>query len=172
MSKVIATLVTHDFEDMEYAETVHAYRAAGHSVINIEYFEGHVVHGLQRKTSTTIDAAIGHTNVQHFDALFIPGGHSPYALKKDEQFITFVQKFANMQKPIFICSHALQLLMHASVILGRRICTHESITNEPSHAGAVCLDQDIVNDNNLYVSSRVAHHCPAFVNETLKVLNL
>ncbi len=36
MPKRIAVLVTHDFEDMEYVEPVEAFRAASHSVINIE----------------------------------------------------------------------------------------------------------------------------------------
>ena len=36
MHKKIAVLVTYDFEDAEYAEPVEAFRAARHSIINLE----------------------------------------------------------------------------------------------------------------------------------------
>ncbi|WP_151722439.1 DJ-1/PfpI family protein [Acinetobacter ursingii] len=172
MSKTIAALVTHDFEDLEYCETVHAYRAAGHSVINIEHHEGNIVYGIQRKTSTTIDLGIDDSDVHHFDALFIPGGESPEALRNDERFVFFVRHFANLQKPIFICCYAPQLLMHAGVVKGRRICAMQTILNDLEDAGAVCLNQDVVNDNNLYISSRSPDLFQKFVDETLKVLRL
>lgn len=45
MPKRIAVLVTHDFEDMEYVEPVEAFRAASHSVVNIENKAGNIVYG-------------------------------------------------------------------------------------------------------------------------------
>lgn len=48
----------------------------------------------------------------------------------------------------------------------------QTILNDLEDAGAVCLNQDVVNDNNLYISSRSPDLFPKFVDETLKVLRL
>ena len=45
MHKRIAVLVTYDFEDVEYIEPVEAFRAARHSIINIEEQVGKIVYG-------------------------------------------------------------------------------------------------------------------------------
>ena len=45
MSKRIAVLVTHDFEDIAYSEPVQAFRAARHSILNIENRAGNIVYG-------------------------------------------------------------------------------------------------------------------------------
>ncbi len=58
MSKRIAVLVTHDFEDIEYSEPVQAFRAARHSILNIENIAGNIVYGQKRKSAVTIDQSI------------------------------------------------------------------------------------------------------------------
>lgn len=172
MSKKVAVLLTHDFSDTEYVESIHAYRAAGHSILNIENCEGNIVYGLKRKTSVTIDCSIQHSCVHDFDALFIAGGISPTQLSLDTQFIEFVQKFANAQKPIFSSCDDPSLLIHANIVRGRRLTAIDQVSSQLVEAGAVYLDQDVVNDNNLYVSSHSPDVLPLFLNETLKVLRL
>ncbi len=77
MHKKIAVLVTYDFEDAEYAEPVEAFRAARHSIINLESQAGKIIYGKKRKAFVTIDQSIDDASVHDFDALLIPGGFSP-----------------------------------------------------------------------------------------------
>lgn len=172
MSKKVAVLLTHDFSDAEYNECAHAYRAAGHSILNIEHIEGNIVYGIQRKTSVTIDLGIHNSCIHDFDALFIAGGVSPTSLSCYEHFIDFVQKFANAQKPIFSSCDDPSLLIEASIVRGRRLTAIDQVSSRLQEAGAVYLDQDVVNDNNLYISSHSPEVLPQFLNETLKVLRL
>ena len=74
MHKKIAVLVTYDFEDAEYAEPVEAFRAARHSIINLESQAGKIIYGKKRKAFVTIDQSIDDASVHDFDALLIPGG--------------------------------------------------------------------------------------------------
>ena len=74
MRKRIAVLVTHDFEDSEYAEPVEAFRAARHCISNIEHRAGNIVYGKNRTYAVTIDQSIDHASIHDFDALLIPGG--------------------------------------------------------------------------------------------------
>jgi len=171
MNKKIAVLITHDFEDAEYHHPVEAFRAASHSVRNIEKSAGNIVYSKQRKSSVSIDLGIDEISVRDFDALMIPGGYSPYHLKEDERFIDFLRNFANAQKPIFLCCYSSHLLIDAQIAIGRRLTSIEDILKELKDAGAVTFDRGVVNDNNLYISSRSTFELPIFINECLNVLS-
>src|SRR5690606_37282467 len=93
MPKRIAVLVTHNFDDPEYFEPVNAFKAAQHSVCNIEHEVGKVIYGLQGTLAVTIDRSIDQINVHDFDALLIPGGESPLSFTSDKQVIKLIQDF-------------------------------------------------------------------------------
>lgn len=170
MNKRIAVLVSHDFENIEYHAPVEAFRAASHSVRNIEKFAGNIVYSKQRNSSVSIDHSIDEICIHDFDALMIPSGHAPCYLKEDPRFIDFLQRFANAQKPIFLCCNSLALLIEARLAIGRRVTSIESLSDELKQAGAVLFDRDVVNDNNLYISSRSTQKLPIFIDECLNVL--
>lgn len=170
MNKRIAVFVSHGFENIEYHAPVEAFRAASHSVRNIEKSAGNIVYSKQRNSSVSIDHSIDEICVHDFDALMIPSGHAPYYLKEDYRFIDFLQRFANAQKPIFLCCHSPQLLIEAQLAIGRRMTSIDSLFDELKQAGAVLFDHDVVNDNNLYISSRSTLKLPFFINECLGVL--
>ena len=170
MNKQIAVLVTHDYEDSEYHHSVEAFRAASHSVRNIEKVAGNIVYSQQRKSSVSIDLGIDEISVQDFDALMIPGGNSPYLLKQDARFIDYLRRFANAQKPIFLCCYSPHLLIDAQLAIGRRLTSIEAMIQELKAAGAVIFDREVVNDNNLYISSRSTEELPVFIHECLNVL--
>jgi len=46
----------------------------------------------------------------------------------------------------------------------------QETTKELKDAGAVIFDREVVNDNNLYISSRSTYELPIFINECLNVL--
>lgn len=171
MSKRIAVLVTHDFEDVEYSEPVQAFRAARHSILNIENKAGNIVYGHKRKSAVTIDQSIDDVSVQDFDALLIPGGYSPERLRGDDRFVDFVRKFAHAEKPILSICHGPQLLISAKVVKGRLMTTIKTLAKDLINADAVYYDVGVVNDNNLYISSRSPDDLPAFIEESLMVLS-
>lgn len=172
LNKNIAVLVTHDFEEAEYHMPVEAFRAASHSVRNIEKTAGNIVYSKQRKSSVSIDHGIEDICIHDFDALMIPGGQSPFLLKEDLRFIDFLRQFANAQKPIFLCCASPGLLIDAQLAIGRRLTSVETLLHELKTAGAVIFDRDVVNDNNLYVSSRSTLELPVFIDECLNVLRV
>ena len=170
MHKKIAVLVTYDFEDIEYLEPVEAFRAARHSIINIEDQVGKIVYGMKRRSQITIDQSIDDASVHDFDALFIPGGYSPEKLALDDRFIYFVRNFADSQKPILSSCHGPQLLLEAGIIQGRHFAQSETLKSALLNAGVVVSDQSVVNDNNLYISSRSTLDTPEFIEVCLQVL--
>ena len=71
MNKRIAVLVTQDFEDIEYHAPVEAFRAASHSVRNIEKQAGNIIYSQQRKSSVSIDLGIDDSGNIYFLKTFI-----------------------------------------------------------------------------------------------------
>ena len=87
MGKKIAVLITDEFEDSEFTSPAEAFRKAGHEVITIEKEAGKTVKGHKGEASVTIDETIDNVSPSDFDALLLPGGHSPDSLRGDERFL-------------------------------------------------------------------------------------
>ena len=170
MPKRIAVLVTHDFEELQYSEPVQAFRAARHSISNIEKSAGNIIYGQQRKAAVTIDHSIDDVGIDDFDALLIPGGNSAQYLSEDARFVHFVRHFAQAEKPIMSICHGPQLLIAAKVVQGRLMTTIHTLSKQLGDAGAVYYDVGVVNDNNLYISSRSYADLAVFIHESLQVL--
>ncbi|MED4207503.1 type 1 glutamine amidotransferase domain-containing protein [Neobacillus mesonae] len=170
MSKKIAVLVTDYFEDSEYTEPVQAFKEKNHEVSAIEMKKGKTVKGKQGKSEVVIDESIDDVSPEDFDALFIPGGFSPDILRADERFVRFTKEFMDAQKPVFAICHGPQLLITAETLKDRDVTGYKSIHVDLKNAGANLHDKEVVVCQNQLVTSRQPDDIPAFVRESLRVL--
>ena len=170
MSKKIAVLITDEFEDSEFTSPAEAYRKAGHEVVTIEKEAGKTVTGKQGEAKVKIDKAIDEVSPDEFDALLLPGGHSPDSLRGDDRFVTFTREFINSGKPVFAICHGPQLLISADVIRGRKLTAVKPIVIDVKNAGAEFFDQEVVIDKDQLVTSRTPDDLPAFNREALRLL--
>lgn len=170
MGKSIAILIDDFFEDVEYSQPTDAFAKADHRLVHVGLQKGKIVIGKKRGTRVCIDEAVKDASVAQFDALLIPGGYSPDRLRADDDAVQFVKDFVKSGKPVFSICHAPQLLISAQVLKGRKITGWKSIIQDMKNAGAIFLDQDVVEDDNL-ISSRGPHDLPAFIAVSLKKLH-
>lgn len=170
MSKKIAVLITDEFEDSEFTSPAEAYRKAGHEVVTIEKEAGKTVTGKQGEAKVKIDKAIDEVSPEEFDALLLPGGHSPDSLRGDDRFVTFTREFVDSGKPVFAICHGPQLLISADVIRGRKLTAVKPIVVDVKNAGAEFFDQEVVIDKDQLVTSRTPDDLPAFNREALRLL--
>ncbi len=171
MSKKIAVLITDEFEDAEFTSPAQTYRQAGHQVITIEKKAGNVITGKRGEAKVIIDKSIDDARVEEFDALLLPGGHSPDALRGDDRFVDFTRAFAQSGKPIFAICHGPQLLISADVVRGKKMTTVKPVVVDLKNAGADVFDKEVVVDNDVLVTSRTPDDLPAFNREALRILN-
>lgn len=164
----IAALVGQGFEDVEYTKPAEAFRNAGHRVIVVGKAAGEEVKG-KHGTSVRVERSAGEIAPDRFEALFIPGGHSPDNLRIDPAVVEFVRQFVESGKPIFAICHAPQLLINARVLQGRRIAGWPSLRVDIENAGARYVDEPVVEDGNI-VSSRMPADIPVFVEASLRRL--
>ncbi|CDL35146.1 General stress protein 18 [Enterobacter hormaechei] len=118
----------------------------------------------------TIDESIDNVSPSDFDALLLPGGHSPDSLRGDERFVTFTRDFVGTGKPVFAICHGPQLLISAEVVRGRKLTAVKPIVIDLKNAGAEFYDQEVVNDNDQLITSRTPDDLPAFNREALRLL--
>ncbi|QNQ22016.1 type 1 glutamine amidotransferase [Kosakonia sp. SMBL-WEM22] len=170
MSKKIAVLITDEFEDSEFTSPAEAYRKAGHEVVTIEKEAGKTVTGKQGEAKVKIDKAIDEVSPDEFDALLLPGGHSPDSLRGDDRFVTFTREFVDSGKPVFAICHGPQLLISADVIRGRKLTAVKPIVIDVKNAGTEFFDQEVVIDKDQLVTSRTPDDLPAFNREALRLL--
>ena len=166
----IATLIADMFEDSEYNQPAAAFRENGHEVIHVGLQAGVKVLGQKEQTPVMIDVATAEADPADFDALFIPGGHSPDILRSDVPAVRFVRSIMEKGKPVFVICHGPQLLITACVLAGRKVTGWKSIIQDIANAGGIYTDREVVIDGNL-ISSRNPGDLQAFSNACLEMLS-
>lgn len=162
----IAFVVGAEFEDVELTDPFHALRDA-HEIDLVGATTDDVVG--KRGTLARIDRAAADTDPAAYDALVIPGGHSPDHLRTNEDVVRFVTHFRDHDKTIAAVCHAPSLLIEADAVAGRTLTSWPSIRTDLRNAGANVVDQEVVVDGNL-ITSRNPDDLPAFGAAILSAL--
>ncbi|HKV88912.1 MAG TPA: type 1 glutamine amidotransferase domain-containing protein [Candidatus Dormibacteraeota bacterium] len=165
----IACVIGPRFEDSEFKEPYDAFRAAGHEVTTVGLEAGAELEGDKGKIKIKPEKSFRDVKPDDFQALFIPGGSSPDKLRAHPEAVQFVKAFMKAGKPVFAICHGPQLLLAADEYRGHRMTAWKTIQDDLRKAGANVVDQEVMVDRNL-VTSRQPSDIPAFVRESLKVL--
>lgn len=158
--KHVAFLVGEGFHDGEFMMPM-AYlinRGATATVIGIA---PGVVTPYNSEMTAVVETSVTDVQVADFDALVIPGGHSPDWLRQHEEVVTLVREFFEADKPIAAICHGPQLLIAAGVLQGRDVACYADVADEVTRAGARYVDEAVVRDGNL-VTSRIPDDIPQF----------
>lgn len=157
----IAIALADGFEDSEFSVPCERLREAGHEVTVFGIQAGETVTGKRGKASHRLDAGAAALAPENFDALLIPGGHSPDRLRTDPGVVDFTRRFLASGKPVAAICHGPQLLIETGLIEGRRLTSWPSVRTDLINAGAEWVDQEVVSDGNL-ITSRKPADLPAF----------
>jgi protease I len=163
----IACVLGPGFEDSEFKVPYDAFRAAGHEVTIVGLERGATMHGKKGEEEAAIEESIDEAEADDYDALFIPGGHSPDSLRADARMVAFVRGFTD--KPIFAICHGPQLLVAADMVDGHRLTAWKTVQIDLRAMGADVVDEAVVVDGNL-VTSRQPQDLDAFVAASLALV--
>ncbi len=115
--------------------------------------DGQAVTGKKGHGPFPVDASVEDINADDFDAVVIPGGFAPDALRRSEKVLDLVRAFDAADKPIAFICHAGWVPISAGIIRGRRATSFSAIRDDMVNAGCDFEDAPIVVDGNL-ISSR------------------
>lgn len=161
MTKKIAVPLAGGFEDSELTEPVDALIKAGHDVVIIGKKAGEQLRGKRGKATASTHRAAKDCSSEQFDAMMIPGGHSPDTLRTDDDVVNLVRGFMASNKPIAAVCHGPQLLIEADAVRGKQMTSWPSVKTDLVNAGANWMDAPVVEDGNL-ITSRNPDDLPAF----------
>lgn len=159
MSK-IAVVLGEGFEDIEFQMPYTTLQEHRHDIVVVGSERGKVTGkgGLE----VSIDASVGDTSPDGFDALVIPGGYSPDHLRTDPAMVDFTRTFMTRGLPVAAVCHGPSLLIEAGVVEGRTLTSWPSIRTDLTNAGATVVDEEVTVDGNL-ITSRNPDDLGAFI---------
>jgi deglycase len=169
MAKIAITLAD-GFEDSEFTVPYERLRAAGHEVTVVGTQTGETVTGKRGNASHRVDTVAATLNPDNFDALLIPGGHSPDRLRLDADVVDFTRRFSATGKPVAAICHGPQLLIEAGLVDGRTLTSWPSVRTDLINAGADWVDREVVLDTNL-ITSRKPDDLPVFCKTLVERLS-
>ena len=157
----IACLLGPEFEDSEFRVPYDDWKKAGHRIDVIGARAGEELSGKKGKERFRAEKSIDDVSPDDYDALFIPGGHSPDHLRADGRFVDFVKRFDGSGKPILAICHGAQLFLSAGIVRGRTLTAWKTVQADLAAAGAHVRDEPGVHDRN-WITSRNPGDLDAF----------
>ncbi len=161
----ILTISADDFEDSELLVPYYRFREEGIHVDVVSMNAGKIKgkHGYE----VIVDRTLKDVNPDEYDALLLPGGKAPAAVRKEKKALEIARHFFQKNKPVFTICHGPQTLISAGLLKGRHATCYRSVAAEMKEAGALYEDKEVVVDGNL-VTSRQPSDLPAFLREIMK----
>jgi protease I len=149
----IAICVAAEYEDTELDFPRECLTQSGHDVVIVGTQAGKRLKGRRGRSTVGVQRASQDANAEDFDAILIPGGHSPDRLRMDAAMVQFVRDAVKKDKLVAAVCHGPQLLIEADVVRDRAMTSWPSIKRDLINAGALFRDQDVVEDG-MFITSR------------------
>jgi len=167
--KRIAVLVADLYQEMEVWYPLLRFREEGAETLAVGA-EAAKTYTSKKGYPVVSDLSIAEVDAGHFDAVIVPGGWAPDALRQDDRVLRFVREMDRAGKVVAAICHAGWVLCSAEILRGRRATCFKGIKDDLIHAGAHYVDAEVVADGNL-ITARVPGDLPAFCREVAKALS-
>jgi len=164
MSKRIAILATHGFEESELKSPKEYLEQQGWTAEIVSPEGGSIKSWAEKNWGPEykVDKTLSEVSSKDYHALVLPGGViNPDKLRTNEEALAFVKQFFDEKKPVAAICHGPWTLINAGVIDGRDVTSVKAISQDLINAGANWSDAEVVVDNGL-VTSRTPEDLPAF----------
>ncbi len=186
-NRKVAIIVAHEFEDVELLYPFLRLSEEGAEVIIIPVKAGlHPRPSVKDKPITGrygtpipmevfeeggryVIKDIDQVDLEDLDALIIPGGFSPDALRILPEVLDLVKKAYEKGKIIAAICHGPQVLISAGLVKGRRVTSYKAVKDDLVNAGAIFVDEPSVRDGNI-ITGRVPDDLPEFCQMIIDAL--
>lgn len=169
MAKV-AFLLASDFEDSEMINPYEEIKKAGHEVVIVGNENNELCEGKQKTVSYYTDMSSAEALKHDFDAVVIPGGTAPEALRVNKDTVNFIKDLNDKSKVIAGICHGPQVMISADIIRDKTLTCFVGISDDVINSGAKYVDKEVVVSENI-ITSRTPKDEPAFIKEILAHIN-
>jgi len=166
--KRIAILAEDNYQELELWYPLLRMREAGAEVVVIG-MPGVEQYHSKLGYPVTVDATADDVSAEDFDALIVPGGYAPDRMRRHQAMIDLVRGVYERGGIIAAICHAAWVLVSAGIMKGKRATCVPAIKDDVINAGAIYVDEEVVQDGNL-ITSRVPSDLPAFCRTIITAL--
>jgi len=166
--KKIAVLVADQYQELEVWYPLLRFREEGAETVAVAAEAGKTYES-KKGYPIIADQSVATVKAADFDAVVIPGGWAPEALRQDASVLKLVREMDKAGKVVAAICHAGWVIASADIVRGRRVTCYKAVKDDVIHAGGNYVDEEVVVDGNL-ITSRRPDDLPAFCREIAKVL--
>lgn len=166
--KLVLTIVSKDFDDLELWYPILRLREAGATVLVAGELANHDYVGKYGLTVKS-DLAFDKVEITNFDALLIPGGWAPDYLRRLPKVLDFVRHMNDNKKIIGQICHAGWVLASANVLKGVNVTSTPGIKDDLTNAGAIWHDVEAIRDGHI-ISARRPPDLPKYLPLIIEAL--
>ena len=166
--KLVLTIVSKDFDDLELWYPILRLREAGATVLVAGEIANHEYVGKYGLTVKS-DLAFDKVEITNFDALLIPGGWAPDYLRRLPKVLDFVKHMDQNKKVIGQICHAGWVLASANVLKGVNVTSTPGIKDDLTNAGAIWHDVEAIRDGHI-ISARRPPDLPKYLPLIIEAL--
>ncbi|WP_420121360.1 type 1 glutamine amidotransferase domain-containing protein [Nakamurella sp.] len=166
----VAFLMTDGFDETEFGVPYDRLRRAGHEPVIVGPVADSSIVGKHGADVVPVALGAAQATVADFDAVVIPGGHSPDRLRIDRGVMAFLRAMIAADRPVAAICHGPWLLVEADAVRGRRLTGWASVRTDVRNAGGVWVDAPVVRDGPI-VTSRRPDDSDVFADAILAVLD-
>jgi protease I len=164
----VLVLAESQYQELELWHPVLRFREAGADVAVASPARGGL-YASKLGYPVRSDASVEDIDPIDVDALIVPGGFAPEAMRRSQPLLDLVRKTYESGAIVAAICHAGWVLVSAGLATGRRLTCVPIIRDDLLSAGADYTDEPVVRDGNL-ITSRLPNDLPAFCAEIARAL--
>jgi protease I len=156
----VLVLAESQYQELELWYPVLRFREAGADVVVASPVRG-ALYASKLGYPVRSDVSVADVDPTDVEALIIPGGFAPEAMRRSQPLLDLVRKTWENGAIVAAICHAGWVLVSAGIARGRRLTCVPIIRDDVISAGAGYTDAPVVRDGNL-ITSRLPDDLPAF----------
>ncbi len=164
----VVVLAENQYQELELWYPVLRFREAGSDVLIVAPRAGQL-YSSKLGLPVVSDLDPGSLDAADIDALIIPGGFAPEAMRKSPELLELVRKTYDGRGIVAAICHAGWVLASTGIAEGRRLTCVPIIRDDVIHAGGEYVNEAVVRDGNL-ITSRLPNDLPLFCAEIITAL--
>jgi protease I len=167
-NKRIAILAEDHYEDLELLYPRLRMIEAG-AVVDVVGMPGVDAYHSKHGYPVSVDVSADAVDPKYYDAVIIPGGYAPDRMRRHKEMVHLVRDIHDNGGIVAMICHAGWVPISAGIVNEKRVTSTVAIRDDLINAGAIWVDEEVVQDNNL-ISSRSPADLPAFCRAILEAL--
>lgn len=167
--KKVLVLLAPDYQETEAAVPISTLADAGADAVVASTSTG-MMAGHRKKATINAELTLAQVDPAAYDAVLVPGGKSPAALRRDPDALKIVRLMFESGKPVCAIGYGPELLAAAGILQGKTITGWPGIKKEMLASGARFENESVWVDGNV-ITGKEAKDVDRFMSAVMAAID-